>query len=45
MVQFINRLEADDKRRVAVLLEHRRSKERRLETVRRVMADDPAKAP
>jgi hypothetical protein len=44
VIQLVDRFEADDERRVAVLFEHRRGKKRRLETVRRVMADDAPEA-
>ena len=43
MIQFVDRFEADDERRVAMLLEHSRRKKRSLETMRRAMADDAAK--
>ena len=42
MIQFVDGFEADDERRVSVLLEHGRRKERSLETMCRVMADDAA---
>ena len=44
VIELVDRFEADDERRVPVLFEHRRRKERRFEAVRRVMPDDAAKA-
>ena len=44
MIELVDRFEADDERRIAVLLEHRGRKQRRLEAVRGAMPDDAAKA-
>ena len=44
MIQIVDRLEAQDERRVAVLFHHDRGEERRLEAVRRSFADDTAEA-
>ena len=43
MVELVDRLEADDERRIPMLLEHRRREERRLEAMRGVMPHDAAK--
>jgi hypothetical protein len=44
VIELVDRLEADDERRIAVLLEHGGGKQRRFETVRRVVPDDAAEA-
>ncbi len=44
VVELVDRFEADDERRVPVLFEHRRRKQRRLEAMRRPMSDDAAEA-
>ena len=44
MIELVDRLEAEDERRVAVLLEHDRGEQRRLEAMRAAVADDAAKA-
>ena len=43
MIELVDRFEADDKRRIAVLFEYGRRKQRRFEAMRGVMADDAAK--
>ena len=44
VIELVDRLEAEDQRRIAVLLEHDRREERRLEAVRAAVADDAAEA-
>ena len=44
MIELVDRFEADDERRIPVLLEDRGGEQRRLEAVRRAMPDDAAKA-
>ena len=44
MVEQVDRLEAQDERRIAVLLEDDGRRQRRLEAVRRAVADDAAEA-
>ena len=41
---MVDRLEAQDERRVAMLFEHNRRKQSRFETMRAAMPDDAAKA-
>jgi hypothetical protein len=43
VVELVDRLEADDQRGIAVLLENARGGQRRLEAVRRAGSDDAAK--
>ena len=44
MIQIVDRLEAQDERRITVPFHHDRGEERRLEAVRRSFADDAAEA-
>ena len=44
VIELVDRLEAEDERRVAVLLEDDRREQRRLEAMRAAVADDAAKA-
>ena len=44
VVELVDRLEAQDERRIAVLFEHDGREQRGLEAVRAAMADDAAKA-
>jgi len=44
VIELVDRLEAEDERRIAVLLERRRGEQRGLQAVRAAVADDAAEA-